>query len=147
MSDAARCLNATFFLLLGWASLFGWGAMLRHVVPAVAISMPLTVALGLSVVLAIGGAINLAGLSYAPTLWIIASIGLVFCVLHFFKSLRMSLLNSRRSLLPATSAAWIEAILTGGFISLVVGFTIVTQLPPHLFTFCAHLYAHISHPA
>ena len=76
----AKFLMAAAALAIAWASLFGWGILVRRLSRIRTGSGPVTVAIGLSAILAVGGVLNLARISFAPALgWLLAPASLPAC--------------------------------------------------------------------
>ena len=125
------------------ASLFGWGAIVRRLARLPNGSWPVTIALGLSAVLVIGGILNVARIAFAGTLWCVAASGLLFAVYQIARS-EISLGTIIRS--RWTGIICLEAALVSAFIVLVTIFTIATQLPPDAFNFQDDLQKYFAHP-
>lgn len=124
-------------LLVACATLYGWGSVVRRFAPAPGSSRAVTIALGLAVLLPIGGILNLVRLATPVALWLIIAIGLVLFVLHA-KSLRLRW--------PSEDSAQVEALLAAGLITLVIGFAILTQLPPGAFNYHDDFQKYLAHP-
>jgi len=124
-------------LLAACCVLYGWGIAVRRYTQTQGGSRAVTMALGLAVLLPIGGLLNLVRLATPIALWLILGIGLVFFILHV-KTLRMRW--------PKESFAQVEVILTVGLIALVVGFAVLTQLPPSAFNYHDDFHKYLAHP-
>lgn len=119
-------LAATLVLILGVASLYGWGVAARRFTNAREGGWATTIALGLAALLFAGGLAALARIAYAPALWALALAGLVPCA---WRPAR------RRPVLPAGVSARLELALAALVIAAAAGFAIATQLPPRAFNF------------
>jgi hypothetical protein len=104
---------------------------------------PVTIALGLGLVLVIGGIVNVARIAFAATVWSIAIAGLLFAIVHLKRSVRSRLMFIRPGWDRMT---WIEAASVGTFIALAISLTIATQLPPDVFNFPDDLQKYFAHP-
>src|SRR5262249_58269850 len=110
-------------------SFFGWGTVVRGLARMKNRTWPTTIGLGLSAVLTIGGIVNVARIAFAEVLWSITIVGILFAILH----LRLKFSWSRFIHPGWSRMTWIEAASIAAFIVTVIGFTIVTQLPPDVF--------------
>ena len=140
----AKFLMAAAALAIAWASLFGWGILVRRLSRIRTGSGPVTVAIGLSAILAVGGVLNLARISFAPALWLVVGAGLVACAVHIIPALsgiKLSSLSQARGW-----SGWREDALAGGFIAMVIGFTVATQLPPEAFNYHDDFQKYFAHP-
>ena len=139
-----KFLMAAAALAIGWASLFGWGMLVRRLSRIPEGSAPVTVALGLSAILAVGGVLNLARIAFAPALWLVVGAGLVACAVQIIPALsriKLSSLSQARGW-----SGWSEDTLAGGFIAVVIGFTVATQLPPQAFNYHDDFQKYFAHP-
>jgi hypothetical protein len=131
-------------LAIACASLFGWGILIRRFSRVPKGSTPVTIALGLSAILVVGGLLNLARIAFAPALWLVAGTGLVACAVHIIPALSRI---RPSSLTDETSwSGWSEDALASGFIAIMIGFTVATQLPPAAFNFHDDLQKYFAHP-
>ena len=133
-------------LLFAGASLFGWGELVRRIARMAPSSWPITIGLGLSTVLAIGGVVNLARISFAVTLWIVATTGFLLFVLairqacHPVRTCSVLLWTSR------TRSERIETVAASAFIAVIIFVIVATQLPPAAFNFHDDLQKYFAHP-
>jgi hypothetical protein len=132
-----RFFLASCGLLVACASLYGWGMAVRRFARADGGSRPLTMALGLAVLLPIGGLLNLVRLATPVALWLIVGIGLVLFIPHV-KSLRMRW--------PRQDSGQVEVLTAAGLITLVIGVAIFTQLPPSAFNYHDDFHKYLAHP-
>src|SRR5262245_18389742 len=132
---------AAVILSITWASLFGWGMAVRRFSRDPEGLAPVTVALGLSAILAIGGVLNLDRIAFAPALWLVVGVGLVACVVQVIPAL----FRMKRSALFDESG-WSEDAFASGFVAIVIAFTIATQLPPEAFNIHDHFQKYFAHP-
>jgi hypothetical protein len=121
---------STAVLLLAAVSLFGWGKLVRRLANMANGTWPVTIGLGLSTVLMLGGILNVARLAFAWTLWGLAAAGIAFAIFYVGRSRRSPPVSQREGW---ALTAWIEAGSAGAFIALATGFAIATQLPPRVF--------------
>ena len=124
-------------LLVACAALYGWGMAVRRFVHAPNGSRAITMALGLAALLPIGGVLNLVRLATPIALWVTVGIGLVLFVMHA-RSLRMRW--------PKEDFAQVEVILAVALIAIVVGFAVLTQLPPSAFNYHDDFHKYLAHP-
>lgn len=124
-------------LLVACAALYGWGMAVRRLVRTSDGSRAVTMALGLAALLPVGGILNLVRLATPVALWLTVGIGLVFFVLHA-KSLRMRW--------PKEDFAQVEVVLAVSLIAIVVGFAVLTQLPPSAFNYHDDFQKYLAHP-
>ena len=104
---------------------------------------PVTIGLGVSAVLLIGGLANLARIAFTATLLGITIAGFMFAIFHFTRSKVSGPTFFRQDWVMMT---WIEAGLAAAFIAITIGFTIATQLPPDVFNFHDDLQKYFAHP-
>jgi hypothetical protein len=130
-------------LILASASLFGWGTSVRRLARMANGTWPVTIGLGLSAVLLIGGIANVARIAFASTLLGVTIVGLLFTIFHFMKS---KVFGPNFFHPNWAWITWIEAGLVTAFIVIAVGFTITTQLPPDVFNFQDDLQKYFAHP-
>jgi hypothetical protein len=130
-------------LLVANVSLLGWGGVVRRAAGSAGGTWPVTISLGLSAALLLGGIVNLARITFAPTLCIIAAAGIVFFVPY-----------AATWNWPATIQTWwkatpksqrVEAVFIIGFVAVVIGIAIATQLPPAVFS-GNDLQTYFAHP-
>ena len=124
-------------LLVACATLYGWGMVVRRFAQASDGSRAVTMALGLAALLPIGGVLNLVRMATPIALWMTVGIGLVLFIVHV-KTLRMRW--------PKEDFAQVEVILAVGLIALVVGFAVLTQLPPSAFNYHDDFHKYLAHP-
>ena len=124
-------------LLVACAALYGWGMAVRRLTHASDGSRAVTMALGLAVLLPIGGVLNLVRLATPIALWLTIGIGLVLFIVHV-KTLRMRW--------PKEDFAQVEVLLAFALIAAVVGFAILTQLPPSAFNYHDDFQKYLAHP-
>lgn len=110
-------------LILAVASLFGWGTAVRRLGGDSPGSPAITIGIGLAAVVFVGGIANVLRVATAPTLWLLAAIGLALCVRF----------RRWRPALPRGAAAWAELGLAALVIVAAVGFATCTQLAPTAF--------------
>jgi hypothetical protein len=132
-------------LLAGSIVFYGWGSAVRRVSRAPTGSAPVTVALGVAAVILLGGVANLARVAYAPTLWVIAAAGIVLCVVTLRARPGFGL-SEIRPLWSSGPAATIEFALAAVFIAAVIGFAVVTQVPPDIFNAHDDFQKYFVHP-
>lgn len=132
MTSIAHFAGATGLLVLAAAALHGWGTALAAITRLPRVAAPVTVALGLAAVLALGGVLNLLRIAVAPALALVAVAGLVL----WARAVRASGGSlPPRPLAPALAVA-----------ALAIAFAIVTQLPPALFNHHDDLEKYFAHP-
>jgi hypothetical protein len=134
-------LLAVVVILTTVTSLYGWGKLIRRTGGSNQGSFSVTIVLGLSAVLALGGLLNLARIAYAPALWVIYAAGL-FLSLAQAGTLRSSV-SKLRLIGPI---AWLEFLLVLSLILGAVLFAIATQLPPQAFNFHDDFEMYFAHP-
>jgi hypothetical protein len=110
------------------------------------VSWPITIGLGLGVVLAIGGVVNVARIAFALTVWIIATIGFLFFVFTLQQTRPSSSTWLRKAWAAQTRSERIETLATVTFIVLIVVFAVATQLPPDVFNFDDDLRKYFTYP-
>ena len=130
-------------LALASASLFGWGMVVRRLANMANGTWPVTIGLGLSAVLMLGGIVNVARVAFNWTLWTLTAAGIAFAIFTFARSRHPRLLFMREGRAWTT---WIEAASTGAFIALATGFAIATELPPAVFHFADDFQKYFAHP-
>lgn len=118
-------------LLTAAAALWGWGRVVLRTA-SVPHDGALTVAVGLAVVLFLGGLVNLARLAHAPVLWTVVALGL-----------GLAAREARSVRLRGVEA---PALAAGVLIVAVVGFAAVTQLPPTFFNPHDDFEKYFAHP-
>src|SRR5882672_8413207 len=116
---------ASLVLVAAFASLHGWGALVRRVARTGPGKPAVTVTLGLAAVLFVGGALNCARLAVPAALFVIVLAGLGLCLLDV-RTLHVGRLDT-----PSA----VEASLAGLFIASVTLLKIAAQLPPRAFNF------------
>jgi hypothetical protein len=129
--------------VLATASLFGWGTIVRRLGKMAGGTWPVTVGLGLSAVLLVGGVVNDARIAFATTLAGITIVGVLFAIFHLARS-KVRTADLFRP--DWTRMTWIEAGLVAAFIAVAIGFTIATQLPPDVLNFHDDLQKYFAHP-
>lgn len=97
-------------------ALFGWGRVLLRVSGISAATPPLTAALGLAVVIALGGLINLVHLVHPVSLWLVVGLGIAAAI---------ALRGPRVSGVKALS---IGGYVASGFVMLLVAATLVPAI-------------------
>lgn len=130
-------------LLLASMSLLGWGGVVRRAAGCSGGVWPVTMALGLGAVLAIGGIVNLARIAFAVTLWVIAAAGLLFLAPRL-RSWPASVKTAWRA---AGTSERIEAAAACALIALVAGLTVATQAAPEVFNVRDDFPKYFAHPA
>jgi hypothetical protein len=140
LSRVVEIAFAAGLLLAAGVSLYGWGSALRRLSTIPRLSWPVTIALGIAAVVAVGGALNLARIAYAPLLWIVAALGLLFAAMEM-KSARPW--QAASGLAPDARR---EAGLAGAFITAVMVFAIATLLPSAIFNYHDDFEKYFAHP-
>lgn len=137
---------AAGILFLASTSLFGWGALVRRLARMPALAWPLTIALGLGAVVAMGGVMNLARLGFAVTLWLVAAAGLLLWIAALWKAGTPSTRLREAIWTKRTPSERFEAYSSASFILVVVAFAVLTQLPPDAFNFHDDFQKYFAHP-
>lgn len=145
MAAAALFLLKAVALVVAGASLFGWGIVAQRLTGLSRLSWPVTTALGVASVLAIGGILNLAKIAFAPALWSVAAAGWLAFALRETGSEPM-FARMARAVRSCTVSERVEGALAFAFIVAVIGFAIGTQLPPNGFNEDDDLQKYFSHP-
>ena len=106
-------------------SLYGWGRLTRHLAGLPNGTWPVSVAVGLSCIVFLGGLLNLCRLAFPAALGGIVLIGLVLAA-HFWRQNR-SIFN-----LWGRGTGW-QLALQGTAVLILMGFTIAFELAPTLY--------------
>ena len=101
-------------------ALFGWGCAVTRTCRLPALTPPLTAALGLGAVVALGGVLNLAHLVHPVSLWLVVAVGLGCAAVHVRSSTRAD------SAAPAPSSAL--GYVASGLVLVLVAATLVPSL-------------------
>jgi hypothetical protein len=131
----ALALIAAAFLL------WGVGSAVRRLAGARTGCWPVSIGVGLAVIVCVGGVLNLAHIAYGPVLWLVAAVAAIISVLE---ARRANL--SAAQIVPKETSARIELGAAVIVTSAVALFAIVTQLPPGLFNFQDDLEKYLAHP-
>lgn len=119
-------------------ALYGWGRAFERSVKLGTDNPALSVALGMACVIAVGGICNLAGIAYAPSLWVITGIGLLLAALTLRP--RFAQPRAARASPLATSFALLCA-------ALVCVFVVSSLVPPWAFNYHDDYQKYFAHPA
>ena len=132
----------SFILLAAFTlSCAGWGLLSRRLLHLRKGTWPTTVVLGLALLVAVGGVLNLARLVSPLTLAVSFLIGLVLAGPACFRACRepSAALRRIRQSLPMWGFAW-------PVIALAVTHTVLTQLPPGAYNLDDDFTAYFTHP-
>jgi hypothetical protein len=124
-------------LIVVFSSLFGWGTLANRLTRSPVRNAALIVMVGLGVVVFLGGVLNLLRLAYG---W--AFDGLILGGI----ALAVSLNRNFRPSLPKNKGEWLYVLVLGLVISLIMGITIETQLPPRAFNFHDDFEKYFAYP-
>ncbi len=114
------------FLIFG-SAMYGWGGVVRRGFGLPDGTWPMTILLGLSAWIAVGGLLNLMRLAYPPTIYLLLAAGSALTLRAFcvgFTSFRWTSLKLRAKSVHLTN--WIAAFA-------IIGFALVTQSAPTAF--------------
>jgi hypothetical protein len=136
-----RILIGSLAIFVAAFVLWGIGSAVRrlaHVRPG---RWPVSIGIGVAVLVFLGGLLNMMHLAYRPVLWIVivAAIGV-----SIVEGLRLDLPLERLS--TPDKAARLELVLAAIVISAVMLFAIATQLPPREFNYHDDLQKYFTHP-
>ena len=124
-------------LLVHALACYGWGRGLLRVLRLDLDNPAVTVAIGLSCALALGGACNLIGIAYAPALWTVVAVGLGLAGLAVASGS-----TARAEAAPAGMTVLVSCAV------LLVGVLVVSTLvPPWAFNYHDDYQKYFAHPA
>jgi hypothetical protein len=123
-------------LLLSCVSLFGWGALINRLTKHPVRNPVVVLSVGLGALIFLGGVLNLLRLAYGWALDGLILGGILLAV--YFRKSRPSLPRNRNERFYITAL--------GLVITLIMGFTISTQLPPGAYNFHDDYEKYFSHP-
>lgn len=124
-------------LIVAGISLIGWGTLANRLTRNPARNWVVILCVGLAVIIFFGGVLNLLRLAYG---WAFDGLTLGGIVLA------VSLNKKFRPSLPRNKGEWLYVIILGLVISLIMGATIVTQLPPRVFNYHDDLEKYFAYP-
>jgi len=136
-------LSALAALTFTSASLFGWGSAVRRVAGANGGCWPVTIGLGLSSLIIVGGIVSLAGIAHGI---MVVSLMLAGFALFAFHLRACWCCIDWPSVLGRTAPARLETAGATVFILLVTGFAIATQVPPDAYNHFDDLGKYFAHP-
>jgi hypothetical protein len=136
----ATIIMAITVILVYCCALYGWGSLARRFMGVPEGSSPVTIALGLALLIAVGGVLNLARLATAAPLIALVIIGLV-----------LFLLALRRSIRDRAAAKPDIRIISGRAALILIAacvlfFVIATQLPPAAYNIFDDFEKYFAHP-
>jgi hypothetical protein len=111
------------------SALYGWGLVVRRLAALPTGTWPMTVALGLSCWIFLGGILNLARLARPWALYALIAVGTCITLVH----LHAIRANLRHALWPKAWEERIYRIVWCGLVVGILGFTLFTQLSPSAF--------------
>jgi hypothetical protein len=123
-------------LLLSCVSLFGWGALVNRLTKHPVRNPVVVLTVGLAALIFFGGVLNLLRLAYGWAFDGLILAGILLAV-YFRKS---------RPSLPQNRNEWFYVAALGLVITLIMGFTISTQLPPRAYNYHDDYEKYFSHP-
>lgn len=137
LEAVVKGLAAVVVLAVAVFSLWGTGAFVRRKVGAKSWPWPVSITVGVAIMVFIGGVLNVLRVAYAPALWGVTAVGFVLSL----QELRRVDLQRIRS-----QVRRLEFIATAMVITAVIGFTMFTQLPPSAFNVHDDLQKYFTYP-
>ena len=141
MDDSLRLLAITAVFLLYTLSLYGWGRLAERVI-GVRWTFPITICIGLALVVFVGGWINLAGVVDRYSLDFISLIGVASALVDL-RALHSSWRSIRRG---SASALLMVGAPSAVLIVAVFGFTALTQVPPSVMNHGDDFHTYLLYP-
>lgn len=117
-------------------ALYGWGRLFQKIVKYPVENWVLTIAIGLAAIIFLGGILNLLRLAYGWALDGLLVIGIILTVKY----------TKFKLTLPHNKTQWFYIFVLGLVITIIIGFTIKTQLPPKIFNLHDDLEKYFGHP-
>jgi hypothetical protein len=121
------------WLVVFASSLYGWGRGCGRVIGLAPVSVPVTIALGLSLVVVLGGVCNLLAVAAPPTLWSIVGAGLLLALVT-----RRAPHAEPPRRLPTTVSVVVVFV--------TLGFVCATLVPPLAFNYHDDYQKYFTHP-
>jgi len=124
------------FIICFCIALYGWGLLLHRITGYPVRNPIMTVVIGLGVAIFLGGVFNLLRFAYG---WAFDGLLLVGIVL-------VAVFWKLRPELPRDKGEWLHVIILGLLVAVIMGFTVITQLPPKAFNFHDDFETYFAHP-
>ena len=124
MTSVGALLTLLFFA----CAMYGWGALVRRATGLPAGAWPMTMAIGVAAWIAIGGLLNLLHIAYSVSIYLLLAVGCAFLAKKMLsRDLRLGPLIAAARQADPYLVAWL------GLASVMIGFTVATQLSPSAF--------------
>ncbi|HUN54405.1 MAG TPA: hypothetical protein VMU29_04545 [Smithella sp.] len=124
------------FIIGFCVSFYGWGLLLQHLAKYSVRNPVVTIVIGLSAIIFLGGELNLFRVAYGWTFDIFLLLGIIL-VVKFRKHLPE---------LPHDKSEWLYVIIICLFVCVIMSFTVFTQLPPKCFNYHDDFEKYFAHP-